>query len=480
MDVAEIERKFDAPPDAVLPRLRAGAYGPAREFALHAVYFDTPGLILLRSGRGTLRRREGGHDEGWHVKLAVRPGERLEVHAPLGPLIPDELRARLADLVGTEPLIPVATLLTRRTETDVLDAAGGIVGTVFRDEVTAEAAGTVTRWAEIEVEAVGAGAAWLDEVTEEFAAAGIHVSSNVSKYAVAVAPLANAPAVAATAGSVIGDYVRLQVGAVQAYAAGVRARTDDAVHKSRVATRRLRSVLRTFAPLFGPLPGLRREVRWHAEELGAVRDAEVLQESLSAFLAEVPAADVHGPVAARILGSLAATHAEARAGLVRSMDTRRYTELRIALRNLAAAPPLTARAAADPDTLVGLVRRTSARVAQAAAAAADDPGNPAGWHDVRKLAKAARYANEAIVPWSGAPAEEAAGRWEAVTELLGTLQDTQVARERLRELAHDAARAGEPTHTYEVLLERERAAGARALAEGRDALAAALEPGLTS
>jgi hypothetical protein len=35
---------------------------------LEAVYFDTSDLRMLQSGV-TLRRREGGLDEGWHLKL---------------------------------------------------------------------------------------------------------------------------------------------------------------------------------------------------------------------------------------------------------------------------------------------------------------------------------------------------------------------------------------------------------------------------
>jgi CHAD domain-containing protein len=438
------------------------------------VYFDTPDFALLRSGRGTLRRREGGYDEGWHVKLAVRPGERLEVHAPLGPLIPDELRGRLIEIVGNAPLVPVASLVTQRTETDVLGSDGSVLGVVCRDDVTAKAGDTVTRWSEVEVEAVSAGPDWLDEVTAEFVAAGIHPSSSASKYAMAVAPLADAPVPPPSAGSVVMDYIRTQVGTIQSYAAGVRDQADDAVHKSRVATRRLRSVLRTFAPLFGPLPGLRRELRWHAEELGAERDAEVLQETLSERLTEVSAADVHGPIVERLSSSLARTRAEAHDDLLRSMGKQRYADLRVALASLAAAPPLSLRAADDPAALVDLARRASRRTADAAAVAAEDPGNLAAWHEVRKLAKAARYANEAMAPAIGDAAVDAAARWEDVTEVLGRLQDTLVGREQLREIAHDASRAGEPTDTYELLIRAEREAGVHALAEGREALAAAL------
>ena len=60
----------------------------------------------------------------------------------------------------------------------------------------------------------------------------------------------------------------------------MRLDAPDAVHKMRVATRRLRSALTTFKPLFDadvvrPLGG---ELKWLAGELGAARDAEVMRD----------------------------------------------------------------------------------------------------------------------------------------------------------------------------------------------------------
>ena len=53
------------------------------EIVLTATYFDTPSHSLSAAG-ATLRRRTGGDDDGWHLKLKVADGERLEVHRPLG------------------------------------------------------------------------------------------------------------------------------------------------------------------------------------------------------------------------------------------------------------------------------------------------------------------------------------------------------------------------------------------------------------
>src|SRR5690606_25228801 len=84
MRQVETERKFalgaedplPAPGDLARP-------GPVREHHLRAVYLDPRDLLLARH-RVTLRRREGGADAGWHLKLPRPDGSRLEVHAPLG------------------------------------------------------------------------------------------------------------------------------------------------------------------------------------------------------------------------------------------------------------------------------------------------------------------------------------------------------------------------------------------------------------
>src|SRR5262249_27081089 len=71
----EIERKYAVDAGFMLPDLSAvpgvaAVTGP-RTYPLTAVYHDTPGQRLA-AARITLRRRTGGTDSGWHLKL---PGE---------------------------------------------------------------------------------------------------------------------------------------------------------------------------------------------------------------------------------------------------------------------------------------------------------------------------------------------------------------------------------------------------------------------
>src|SRR6266851_5652196 len=52
------------------------------EHILDAVYYDTEDLRLIRAGV-TLRRRTGGEDAGWHLKLPTGAGTRDEIRLPL-------------------------------------------------------------------------------------------------------------------------------------------------------------------------------------------------------------------------------------------------------------------------------------------------------------------------------------------------------------------------------------------------------------
>ena len=56
--------------------------GQQVEQLLEATYFDTPDLDLAAHGV-TLRRRSGGNDAGWHVKIPQGKDTRTEVRLPL-------------------------------------------------------------------------------------------------------------------------------------------------------------------------------------------------------------------------------------------------------------------------------------------------------------------------------------------------------------------------------------------------------------
>src|SRR5688500_20101478 len=109
----EVERKFDVDAGFRLPDLGdvdgVAAVDAPVEHDLEAVYHDTADLRLLRA-RVTLRRRTGGADNGWHLKLPAGTARR-ELHAPLGRAVKNPPRGFLAPVVGIlrgAPTVPVA------------------------------------------------------------------------------------------------------------------------------------------------------------------------------------------------------------------------------------------------------------------------------------------------------------------------------------------------------------------------------------
>src|SRR3954470_20345642 len=112
-DHLEIETTFEVPDGIVDLSLLQGVSGVAavngpQQLELEATYFDTVDLDLARA-RITLRRRLGGQDEGWHLKLPTAEG-RWEVHEPVGEelVVPPALLAVVHAVTRGTPLEPVA------------------------------------------------------------------------------------------------------------------------------------------------------------------------------------------------------------------------------------------------------------------------------------------------------------------------------------------------------------------------------------
>jgi len=125
VDFAEIERKYEVDAASVLPSLQdlpgvTWVDAPVEQ-SLDAVYFDTADLTLA-AHRITLRRRTGGDDAGWHLKLPSgvegrAPDERPEVHEPLGTdpeLVPAGLQQRVRIYVRDRVLVPIVRLRNHR------------------------------------------------------------------------------------------------------------------------------------------------------------------------------------------------------------------------------------------------------------------------------------------------------------------------------------------------------------------------------
>ena len=487
--VRETERKYESaqPPGPELIGALAAAVGGAAPTAptradLSATYYDTADLRLLRS-RITLRRRRGGHDAGWHLKLPAGTDSRDEVRQPLGrhrkPPAPLVALSRAAH--RDAPLQPVVELDTVREEWTLTDDRGEPVATVTDDRVTARhldtgvERGTVVdteplEWAEIEVELAGNGTPEvLDRIEEALRAAGVQRSASASKLgrvlAGRVPPAPPRPVAGreATAGEVVLAYVTEQAETIRATDPLVRRDAPEAVHAMRVACRRMRSAFQSFRALLdrSRTDDLVAELRWFAGELGAARDLEVQEERITADVAALPPELALGPVAAQTTRFFATRRASAGATTTAALDSRRYLALLDAVDALLADPPLTEQAAEPAaEVLPQLIRRAVRRVrGHLKAAHAHPPGHERDLelHEMRKAGKRLRYAAEVSQPALGKKAKRLVDAVKGLQELLGEHQDSYVARGLLRELGAAAATEGVNGFAFGWLLRDEQA-----------------------
>ncbi|MFO7249456.1 MAG: CYTH and CHAD domain-containing protein [Actinomycetes bacterium] len=479
----EIEDKFDVPAEFMLPDLAdvpgcAEVAGP-KSYELVAVYFDTPDLRLAARGV-TLRRRRGGADPGWHLKLPKAKGVRSEITHPLtrsAKIVPAELAGLVRAYTRGAELVPVARLETKRSVTHLLDGTGAVLLEIADDRVKGTVLGeqeTAVRWREVEAELVTGGRDLLKRVGRRLRKAGAAPARTGSKLARLLDGRLPAPPGAAatrpgTAGAVVLGYLAAQVSALLAQDPRVRRAEEDAVHRMRVACRRLRSALTSFKKIITGTEHLRQELRWLGRALSEARDLEVTRARFAAHLDRLPAEMIVGPVRTRLGADLAARERAAYDGIREVLDGERYAALLDALDALLADPPFTPLAAKRPDKpLRAAADRCLRRLGRlyAAAQALDDPrAREAAMHDVRKAAKRARYTAEALAPALGAEFADLARQAEAIQEALGRYQDAVAAQAVLAEAAEAARRAGEDTFTYGVLAGLERAAAERDQAE---------------
>lgn len=473
----EIEDKFDVPVDYEIPEL-AGLPGVAdivgpKTHQLVALYFDTPDLRLASRGI-TLRRRRGGTDAGWHLKLPKAKGARQEVTHPLtrsAKIVPPELADLVLAYTRGAPLAPVAELDTRRRVTTPVNDAGVRLVEIADDRVKGTVFGTephVEHWREVEAELVHGDEKLLRKVGKRLIKAGAAPADSASKLARLLGAAGRAierpraRTAPGSAGEVVVGYISSQADALLFQDPRVRRAEEDAVHQMRVAARRLRSALKSFKSIVEGTENLQGELKWLGQVLGEARDLEVIRERFAGRLDSLDADLVVGPVRVRLGSDLLDSEHDAYDRIREALSGERYFAVLDALDDLVGTPVLTKAAGKPADTLEDLAAKSWRRVTRAydTAQSIDDPAErEQAMHEVRKTAKRARYTAEAL------GMGKLAKRAEAVQEVLGTHLDGVVAQERLVAEARTARQAGEDTFTYGVLTGLERAEAERAYEE---------------
>jgi CHAD domain-containing protein len=454
---ATIERevKLGVWPGFELPDLHGTIDGVAtsgpEEWRLEAVYFDTPDLRLLRRGVTVRFRRGEEPSEVWTAKLPEETPKlglaRREISVPGAPT---SMPGLIEDLVrgwalGGQ-LVPVARLRTLRQRTTLSRSDGTAVAVVDDDEVSiVQRSRVAARFRELELELVnGASPKLLARLAQRMRSAGAQPVDQLPKLVRALGPSALAPwdlaaptlSARPTAGELLtAALVRSAASLVDHIAAVVLDEDIEGVHQARVGIRRLRSDLRTARSLLDPkaIAPLRRELHWLMDELGEVRDLDVLLVRLRR-----DAEALHGPDrvgAEAVLAQALEERGQAYERLRADLRTARFAELFERTARIAANPPFISRAARRPaeEVLPKLVREPLQDLRRQMRQQGTAPDDEA-LHRVRIGVKRVRYAAELAAPAVGQRAKLAARRLADVQDVLGDHNDACVAESRLRRL----------------------------------------------
>jgi CHAD domain-containing protein len=468
--MTEQEDKFDVDLDWVMPPLAElvpdGGRLDQEVRKLDNTYFDTPGAGLRLFGI-TLRRRVGGSETGWQLKVPSGTAKTELQSGSRAKTLPAALVQGVEGLRAGERLDPVAKIMTTRTAYRVLNADGELVLEVADDQVESgppDGQSTLESWREVEIELGPAGKKKdLKRARKLVQDAGASLSTSRSKLDHALAPSSPDAQVSTiepgTVGELAAAYVTAQCDVLAGNDVGIRTGTP-AVHKTRVAARRLRSTLRIFDEVFDAAPAeeLDKELQWYADLLGQVRDRDILSARLTKQIADLPPEQVRGPVESEITKTLAAERGDAIRRLERGMRSRRYKKLVQLLRGWRVAPPFT-DAAGEQDTAAVKYVEKAKQMADKRLRKADDDIEQL--HRARKAMKRARYAGELVAP-ADSEMKAIAKEAEELQTLLGEHQDAVVAAEFLATISD--GQAEQSGFTYGVLMANElnRAAQIRA------------------
>ena len=475
-------RTYLGPADAGEPRLNAlpGLRRPKANpsHVLETERYDTDDRRLAASGIAlAVRRGDPTAPAQWQLDLPDGDGrERLRVPIPpddvAAPGLPAELDELIRGVTRGQPVHPAGLLRATRTVTRLRNSSGGQVAELVHDRLALAAMGVAAElhtWTEVELRAE-AGAP-VEDIEQRLIEAGLRPAEPAADAELdrllRPAPRVSRPGRPGSAGAALVGYLATHTDRLAAEELRVRRGEPDSVHQLRVACRRMRSALQAFRPLLerDRTEPIIADLREFAGALSPARDAEVLNERISAALGALPPELLLGPVQAQVTRHFARTEAEAGAAVLSALDGERYGRLRAALEELVTDPPLTKRARRNATAeLPRQVARTARRMARAVEIAIDPEQDAEqrelAVHDARKAGKRLRYATEVARPDVGEPAAQFAKAMKGLQTALGEHQDTVVARAALRELAAQAHVAGENGFSFGILHARDAALAA--------------------
>ncbi|MBE0011433.1 CHAD domain-containing protein [Arthrobacter sp. AET 35A] len=401
--------------------------------------------------------------------------------------------AEVIDLVRVhvrdQNLTPVARLTTTRTITNLIDPTGNVLIELSDDVVHAQdlTTGVERSWREWEAEAVGVErlstkkqTALLDAVEHLVLNANASPASGEPKLARAMggvpemAPLDGKPG---SVRHVLTASFREVTAELKTCDLRVRRHQEGALHQLRVRTRTLRSMLKTYGHLLDKDQASDLEGRLQSlgRNLGAARDAEVMQDLIREGIARQPQGTIARHAIRRLEGTAAADYEKAFARVLRELNSAEYFRMLDALDDFASRLPLAegkSNGGKARSRLPRAVEDQQTRVVKSARRAnreADLDAQLELLHDVRKRSKRLRYAIRAVAGASGFSFGRTLGKSmkasEKIQNTLGIHRDSVLFQQYVLKSGRAAHRARENSFSYGVLFEAEssiqRAAEAR-------------------
>jgi CHAD domain-containing protein len=432
---------------------------PIESRVFTSTYFDTADRRLLRRGV-TLRCRVERGRSRWQLRLPQESG-RLVVEADGGPVPPIEIYELLTAYLGGRKLGPAAKLRTRRRGVRIHD--GQAEAEVVADAVSImNGAQEVDAYDELEVELVEGDETLLDVLERRLHDAGAQPAEaelQLERAFGELPPRAEAPPDKdAPPLEHLLFQVRTQYEAIVRHDPGVRLGLDpEDVHDLRVATRRLRAMLRAAREMLAPdwSEALREELKWLAGELGPLRDADVFLAYLRDETKDFRDSDRAG--ADELTAMVEADRSAAHVRAIDALRTDRYLALLQELERTARAP----RVVSTSVPLDTIARREFRKLRKAARRIT--PSSPDDEvHELRKKGKRARYAAELAETAVGKRARGFLKHAKRFQDAVGEHQDAVVAEEHLRELQERGGREAAFAAGRLVERQRERKRQARA------------------
>ena len=450
--------QFEAGDSFELPAVDGRAL-PRRVFT--EIFYDTAGGRLGLAGFVLRRQIENGKGL-WRLSVACDGVPTLDVETPGGPAgPPDELRELVSAASAGFELAPVLRARTHATGLRVEAGSRSLAKISVASITLLDGQRTTGSFSEIELEQLAATRKELARLESALRKSGAERTNGAGplEQALVREPQPELP-LPSTSLEQLRPYLREQYARMLAHDPGVRVgKNPEGLHQMRVATRRLRSVLNTAAPILDPawVTEMRSELAWLGGELGPARDLDVLIPYLREEAGRLDPAD--RKALAPLFKKLVNSRAVARRRVLKALRSERYLALLASIEASATGPP-----PGGVGSLRAEVKNEFKRLRKAMRQVEREPTDEA-IHQARINGKRARYATELLEDELGKPGLKLLAAAKEFQDAAGEHHDAVVAEARIRALLR-GIRVQRTALAAGILVSRQR--------DRRDAAAAAL------